>query len=61
MSSIIDLSSEFLGGMYIWFGEEQSNLKQKVPKSKQHATNKIRSRVIEGIRKIEGVSKQKVD
>ncbi|CAG8587124.1 4872_t:CDS:10 [Funneliformis mosseae] len=30
LSSIIDLSSEFSGGMYLWFGEEWLDLKEKV-------------------------------
>ena len=30
ISSFSDLSSEFSGGMYLWFGEEWLDLKEKV-------------------------------
>ncbi|KAF0501117.1 hypothetical protein F8M41_020136 [Gigaspora margarita] len=53
LSSIIDLSSEFDGGMHTWFGDEWESLKAKVSKEISFEVKKFEGNILSDIIKIE--------
>ncbi|RHZ75721.1 hypothetical protein Glove_212g51 [Diversispora epigaea] len=55
-SSIIDLSSEFEEGMYLWFGEEWESLKEKASKKIKFNIQKFEGKILSDITKIEEAS-----
>ncbi|CAG8780847.1 1907_t:CDS:10, partial [Dentiscutata erythropus] len=59
LSSIIDLSSEFKGGMYTWFGDNWIPLKKKVLSIIDLKVERFTGEVLELITKVENVYKLK--
>ncbi|RUS21643.1 hypothetical protein BC937DRAFT_91989 [Endogone sp. FLAS-F59071] len=61
LSSIIDLSSEFLGGMHEWFGEHWPTLKAKALEHLDTTAKQFENPMKSDIQKIMEASRRKID